>query len=102
MKLYLHELNQLNMERDAERQRRQARTPANGPAERESHAVTNLVDLLEMHVPIGDKMPLSDLVKVYHDNFGVKMTQADLMSEITATGQFKVVNSRNRRYVRRV
>ena len=97
MKLYLHELNQLNMERDAERQRRQARTPANGPA-----AVTNLVDLLEMHVPIGDKMPLSDLVKVYHDNFGVKMTQADLTREITATGQFKVVNSRNRKYVRRV
>ena len=97
MKLYLHELNQLNMERDAERQRRQARTPANDPA-----AVTNLVDLLEMHVPIGDKMPLSDLVKVYHDNFGVKMTQPDLTREITATGQFKVVNSRNRRYVRRV
>ena len=102
MKLYLHELNQLNMERDAERQRRQARMPANGPAERESHAVTNLVDLLEMHVPIGDKMPLSDLVKVYHDKFGVKMTQPDLAREITATGQFKVVNSQNRRYVRRV
>ena len=97
MKLYLHELNQLNMERDAERQRRQARMPANDPA-----AVTNLVDLLEMHVPIGDKMPLSDLVKVYHDNFGVKMTQPDLTREITATGQFKVVNSRNKRYVRRV
>ena len=55
-----------------------------------------------MHVPIGDKMPLSDLVKVYHDNFGVKMTQPDLAREITATGQFKVVNSQNRRYVRRV
>ena len=115
MKLYLHELNQLNMERDAERQRRQARTPANdpaafservmvpkGPAANGPAAVTNLVDLLEMHVPIGDKMPLSDLVKVYHDNFGVKMTQADLTREITATGQFKVVNSRNKRYVRRV
>ena len=102
MKLYLHELNQLNMEQDAERQRRQARTPANDPAANDPAAVTNLVDLLEMHVPIGDKMPLSDLVKVYHDNFGVKMTQPDLTREITATGQFKVVNSRNKRYVRRV
>ena len=121
MRAYKYECDLLKKEREEEQERvtRMAFGPTKSMASPESDVTPNLTPddnprgvigkadarvtaLLEEHVPVQGRLPLTDFAKLYKELFGMRRKQDQLTADITATGQFKVTNCKNRKYISRV
>ena len=77
-------------------------TPDDNPRGVIGKADARVTALLEEHVPVQGRLPLTDFAKLYKELFGMRRKQDQLTADITATGQFKVTNCKNRKYISRV
>lgn len=77
-------------------------TPDDNPRGVIGKADARVTALLEEHVPVQGRLSLTDFAKLYKELFGMRRKQDQLTADITATGQFKVTNCKNRKYISRV